>query len=202
MYPLRRGNQEIEYWIYDTKATLMNQNDNTEPTLSSERIYEGRILNLRRDTIALPSGRETKREIVEHHGAVCVIPVLDDGRIALVRQFRKPAEDVLLEIPAGGLEPNEAPIDAARRELIEECGLRAETLTPLWSCFLAPGYSTELIHCFLAENMTETDTNPDEDEIVNTHFYTLDELLPMIDGGSIRDAKTIAGLLSLYRRRQ
>ncbi len=180
----------------------MSETENTEPTLSSERIYEGRIINLRQDTILMPSGREAKREIVEHHGAVCVVPVLDDGRIALVRQYRKPAEQVLLEIPAGGLEPNEAPIDAARRELIEECGLRAGKLTLLFSCFLAPGYSTECIGCFLAEQLTETDTDPDEDEIVDTHFYQLDELLPMIDDGRICDSKTIAGLLALYRRRQ
>lgn len=172
-----------------------------ENTLSTQRIYEGRILNLRVDTVRLASGREAKREIVEHNGAICVLPLLDDGRLALVRQFRKPTDGELLEIPAGGLESDEAPIDAARRELIEECGLRAEKLTPLWSSFLAPGYSSELIHCFLAENLTPTDTNPDEDEIVETELFTLEELLPMIDDGRIRDAKTIAGLLSLYRLR-
>ncbi len=182
---------------------MQNQRDPfDEPTISSERLYEGRLISLRRDTIALPSGREARREIVEHKGAVCIVPVLGDGRIALVRQFRKPAGEVLLEIPAGGLEPNEAPLDAARRELIEECGLRAGKLTPMWSCFLAPGYSTELIHCFLAEDLTPTDTNPDEDEIVETELFHLNDLLPMVDDGRIRDAKTIAALLSLFRRRQ
>lgn len=181
---------------------IMEQNmEHDEPTLSTRRIHEGRIINLREDTIAMPSGRQAKREIVEHKGAVCVVPVLDDGRLALVRQYRKPAEEVLLEIPAGGLEAGEEPVDAARRELIEECGLRAATLTPLWSAFLAPGYSTELIHCFLAEGLTQTDTNPDEDEIVETELLRLEDLLPMIDDGRIRDAKTISGLLSLYRRR-
>ncbi len=180
---------------------LLNDDLNNEATLSTRRIHEGRIINLREDTVAMPSGREAKREIVEHKGAVCVVPVLDDGRLALVRQFRKPAEAMLLEIPAGGLEKGEAPVAAARRELIEECGLQAQKLTPMFSCFLAPGYSTEMIHCFLAENLTTTDTDPDEDEIVATQFYTLDELLLMIDDGQIRDAKTIAGLLALYRWR-
>lgn len=173
-----------------------------EPTLHTERIYEGRIINLRVDTIAMPSGRESKREIVEHQGAVCVVPILDDGRIALVRQYRKATGGELLEIPAGGLEIGEKPEDAARRELIEECGLEAHTLTKIFQCFLAPGYSTELIYCYIAEHLTATDTNPDEDEIVATELYTLDELLPMIDDGRIVDAKTIAALLALYRRRQ
>lgn len=174
---------------------------NLEPTLSTQRIYEGRIINLRVDTIAMPSGRESKREIVEHKGAVCIVPILDDGRIAMVRQYRKATGGELLEIPAGGLEIGEKPEEAARRELIEECGLETHSITKIFECFLAPGYSTELIYCYLAEHLTATDTNPDEDEIVATELYTLDELLPMIDDGRIRDGKTIAALLALYRRR-
>src|SRR5688572_18744005 len=135
-----------------------------ENTLETRRIHEGRIINLREDTVALPSGRTSKREIVEHRGAVCIVPVLPDGRIAMVRQFRKPAEAALLEIPAGGLEKGESPIDCARRELIEECGLRAEQLTPLFECYLAPGYSTELIFGFLGTELHETDIKLDEDE--------------------------------------
>ncbi|MBV9467664.1 MAG: NUDIX hydrolase [Abitibacteriaceae bacterium] len=173
-----------------------------ENTISSRRIHEGRIINLREDTVALPSGREGKREIVEHKGAVCIIPVLADGRIVMVRQFRKPAEDVLLEVPAGSLNQGEEPESCARRELVEECNLHAEQLTPIFTCYLAPGYSTELMFGFLGEDLRETPGTPDEDENLEIETYTLDELLPMIDDGRIRDSKTICGLLALYRRRQ
>jgi ADP-ribose pyrophosphatase len=173
-----------------------------ENTVSTRRIHEGRIINLREDTVELPSGRTAKREIVEHKGAVCILPVLDDGRVVTVRQFRKPAEAALLELPAGGLEKGEEPIDCARRELAEECGLHAQRVAPMFSMYLAPGYSTELIHCFLAEEMGETEAHPDEDENVEVEVYALDELLHMIDDGRIRDAKTVAALMALYRRRQ
>lgn len=172
-----------------------------EPTLESRRIHEGRIINLRIDTIQMPSGNTAKREIIEHKGAICVIPVLEDNRIVLVRQYRKPAEAALLELPAGGLETGEEPIAAARRELIEECGYDSANLTPLFATYLAPGYSTELIHTFLAEDLTETDAAPDEDENVLVEIYTLEELLPMVYDGRIRDAKTVSGVLALYHRR-
>ncbi|HEX8835109.1 MAG TPA: NUDIX hydrolase [Abditibacteriaceae bacterium] len=172
-----------------------------EETIGTRRIHEGRIINMREDTVRMPSGREAKREIIEHKGAVCVVPVLADGRIAMVRQFRKPAETALLEIPAGGLNPGETPAECAHRELIEECGLDAAKITPFFSAYLAPGYSTELIHGFLAEELTETSTNPDEDENVELEIYELSELLAMIDDGRICDSKTLCGLLALYRRR-
>jgi ADP-ribose pyrophosphatase len=172
-----------------------------ENTVSTQRIHEGRIINLREDTVALPSGRIAKREIVEHNGAICVVPILADGRIVMVRQFRKPAEDALLEIPAGGLNPNEDPEDCARRELIEECGLHGGQLTPLFTCYLAPGYSTELMYGFLGEDFAEGEAEPEEDENLEIEMYELEEVLPMIDVVRIRDAKTICGLLALYKRR-
>ncbi len=172
-----------------------------EKTISSRRIHEGRIINMREDTVLLPSGREAKREIIEHRGAVCVLPVLDDGRIVMVRQFRKPVEEVLLEIPAGGLNAGEDPAKCAEREMMEECMLRPTRLTRLFSCFLAPGYSSELIHCFLAEGLEECEACPEEDENLEIEFHELDDLLAMIDDGRIRDSKTIAALLMLYRRR-
>ncbi len=173
-----------------------------EVTLSSERIYEGRIINLRQDTVRLPSGREAKREIVEHRGAVCILPVMGDRTIVTVRQYRKPCEGALLEIPAGGLEKDEDVKDCAARELKEECGLTAGKMTPLFSLFLAPGYSTELIHCFLAEDIEAGEAEPDEDENLEIERYSLEELLPMIDDGRIQDSKTVAALLALHRRRQ
>jgi ADP-ribose pyrophosphatase len=175
--------------------------EHQEITLSTQRIHEGRIINLREDVVQLPDGREAKREIVEHKGAVCIVPVLPDGRVVMVRQFRKPTESDLLEVPAGGLEPGENPIECARRELMEECGYQAGKITPLFEAYLAPGYSTELMYGYLAEDLTPCDTDPDEDENLEIEVFTLDELLPMIDEGSLRDAKTISALLCLYRRR-
>lgn len=170
-----------------------------EPTITSRRIHEGRVVNLREDVVRLPSGREAKREIIEHAGAVCVVAVEDDGRIAMVRQFRKPAETALLEIPAGGLEKGEEPAECAARELAEECLLQAETWTPLFRAYLAPGYSSELMYGFLAQGLSACHGEQDEDENVSVERYTLEELLPMIDDGRICDAKSICGLLAWHR---
>lgn len=178
-----------------------NAHEHFETTISSQRIHEGRIINLREDTVALPSGRHGKREIVEHKGAVCIVPVLEDGRVVMVRQYRKPAEAVLLEIPAGSLEVGEDPLACADRELTEECNYKAGRLTPLFTCYLAPGYSTEIMHGYIGEDLRHLPGTPDEDENLEIQTYTIDELLPMIDDGRIRDSKTICGLLALYRRR-
>ena len=172
-----------------------------EKTIETRRIHEGRIINLREDTVELPNGRLGKREIIEHNGAVCVVPVLPDGRIITVRQYRIACGEPLLEIPAGGLNQGEDPADCARRELLEETGQVAGTLSHLFSCFLAPGYSSELIHCFLAEDLVEGSGTPDEDENLNVEIYTLEELLAMCDDGRIKDAKTLATLNAVYRRK-
>jgi ADP-ribose pyrophosphatase len=176
--------------------------DTTEKTIESRRIYEGRIINLRVDSVQLPSGREGKREIVEHKGAVCVVPLLPDGRVIMVRQFRKPCEEELLEIPAGGLNPGEDPAECARRELTEETNHAAGKITLLFSFYLAPGYSTELIHCYLAEDLSHAEGTPDEDENLNVEIYTLDELMAMCDDGRIKDAKTLAALGTVWRIRR
>lgn len=172
-----------------------------EKTIETRRIHEGRIINLREDTVLLPSGRTAKREIVEHKGAVAIVPVLPDGRIVMVRQFRKPAEDALLEIPAGSLEAGEEPLACAERELIEECGFRGR-LSPLFECYLAPGYATELMRGFLAEDLEDIGATPEEDENLEIEIHSLEEALNIFDKGGIRDSKTICGLLALYRKRQ
>jgi ADP-ribose pyrophosphatase len=172
-----------------------------EETVSTRRLYDGRIVNLREDVVRLPSGLETKREVIEHKGAVCIVPVDSDGNIVMVRQFRKPAEAALLEIPAGGLEIDEDPAACAARELAEECGLAAGKMTPLFKAYLAPGYSSELMYGFLAENLGDATGEQDEDENVEVERYALPDLLAMIDDGRICDSKTICGVLALYRRR-
>jgi ADP-ribose pyrophosphatase len=180
----------------------MDFNEWEEKTISTQRLHEGRIINLREDTVTLPSGKSAKREIVEHKGAVCVLPVKENGQIVFVRQFRKPTEEALLELPAGGLEKDESPTACAQRELGEECGLRAEKMTPLFECYLAPGYSTELMHGFLGEDLRKERGAQDEDENVVVEEYSLQEALHLLDAGKIRDAKTICGLLAYYRKAQ
>jgi len=166
-----------------------------ETTIDTERLYEGRVIHLRKDTVTLSNGHTAQREIVEHRGAVCIVPVQKDGRILLVRQFRKPTEQALLELPAGSLEAGEDPAQCAHRELLEECGLRTANMTPLFQCYLAPGYSSEFMYGFLAQDMEVTTAQPEEDEIIEMESYSLDELLPMIEDARIRDAKTICGIL-------
>ncbi len=165
-----------------------------EETTQTRRVYEGRIINLRVDSVRLPSGRESKREIIEHKGAVCIVPVQDDGRVLLVRQFRKPAAESLLEVPAGGLEEGESPEECAARELMEECGFRPGSLIPIYQAFLAPGYSTELMYAFLARDLKPEKLQADDDENIALESYSLDELEAMIDSFQIRDAKTVAAI--------
>ncbi len=165
-----------------------------EETTQTQRVYEGRIINLRVDTVRLPSGRESRREVIEHKGAVCIVPVQDDGRVLLVRQFRKPAEALLLEVPAGGLEAGESPEECAARELMEECGFRPGSLVPIYQAFLAPGYSTELMYAFLARDLKPEKLQADDDENIALESYSLDELDALIDSFQIRDAKTIAAI--------
>ena len=170
--------------------------DQTETIVGTERIYEGRVVNLRVDTVRLPGGggREARREVVEHGGAVAVVPMADRNTVILVRQFRLPAGKVLLEIPAGGIDAGEGPEACARRELAEEIGRVPGRLIPLFTCFLAPGYSTEKMHGFLALDLQDGAQDPDEDELLELAPMSLDDALAAIARGEIDDAKTIAGL--------
>jgi ADP-ribose pyrophosphatase len=175
--------------------------EKTEKTLSSQRIYDGKVVHLRVDTIELPSGNIGKREILEHRGAVCVLPIMPDGQIAMIRQWRTAAQETLWELVAGGIEEGEAPEACAARELIEEIGYKAGRLTPLFQCYLAPGYSSEMLWGFLGEDLELVGAQPEEDENIELVIEPLEKLLPLIDSGEIRDSKTICGLLALYRLR-
>ena len=171
----------------------------TEKTLKSKRIYEGRIVNLRVDTVELPNGRVSTREVVEHKGAVAIVPLLDHQTIVLVRQYRQPAGRVLLEIPAGTLEKGEDPADCARREVEEEIGYAPGELTEMFHSYLAPGYSTEMLHTFLAEDLQKTEVNRDTDEFLEIVTVSLEDAVKMIDAGEIVDAKSICGILLASR---
>lgn len=173
--------------------------DLTEKTIESKRVFEGKLVNLRVDTVELPNGRTTKREVVEHHGAVAIVPMLDHEKVILVRQFRQPVGDVLLEIPAGTLEKGEDPYECARRELVEEIGYYPRKLSKMFYSYLAPGYSTEMLHTFLAEDLERVGENREADEFLEVLTIDIRDAVEMIRGGEIIDAKSICGLLLASR---
>ncbi|MCS6775792.1 MAG: NUDIX hydrolase [Chloroherpetonaceae bacterium] len=170
-----------------------------ETVIDSVSLYTGRVVHLRVDTVRLPDGRDAQREIVVHRGATCIVPVQSDGTVLLVRQFRLAAGRALLEIPAGTLEPGEDPLACAQRELQEETGYRAGRMQPLFQAYLAPGYSTELIHAFLATELTPVASRADPDEILQLVPISLDRIAESIRDGVLQDAKSIAALLMAQR---
>jgi len=170
-----------------------------EELIESHTIYRGRVVTLRVDTVRLPNGNTAQREIVEHRGAVAIVPLLNHETVLLIRQYRQAVGETLLEIPAGTLEPDESPDACARRELQEETGYDARHLRRLFSQYLAPGYSQEVLHVYLAEDLVLTAQGLDADELVELVPTPLYEVERMIWDGAIRDSKTIAGLLMTLR---
>jgi ADP-ribose pyrophosphatase len=168
--------------------------------IGSREIYEGRVIRLRVDEIEVKDGLNVRREVVEHPGAVVMVPVDNGGRIYWVRQHRWAAKRHLLELPAGTLEPAEDPGSTARRELIEEVGMDAKEWDLLGKFFTAPGFCTEYMHAFLATSLSEAHADGDEDEDIEVVPLTLDESLKAIDDGQVEDAKSIAALM-LYLRK-
>ena len=170
-----------------------------ERVVNSRTIYEGRIVRFRVDTVALPDGSTTMREVIGTPGAVVIVPVTDDGQVRMVRQYRSAIGEFLLELPAGTLEPDETPEQAAPRELAEETGDRAARWQWLSGFFTVPGVCDEYIHLYLATDLTPGHTNQDTDEFIEVVTIPLDEAQVMIREGEIRDAKTIIGLLMAAR---
>ena len=168
--------------------------------LGKEDVYAGKKLKVSVEAIRLPSGRETKREVIRHPGAAAIVPLIAPGVVVLIKQFRYCVGKVLWEIPAGTLEEGETPMECAERELIEESGYRAGKLEPMGGFFPAPGFCTEYLSVFLATELEPCASAPDADEVISAHKVSLDEALRMIDDGEIVDAKTIVGLLKLLRR--
>ncbi|MGI6733912.1 MAG: NUDIX domain-containing protein [Anaerovoracaceae bacterium] len=168
-----------------------------EKTLSSERIYEGAILNLRKDKVVVTGGNTSYREIVEHRGGVALAAVTDDKKMVLVRQFRKAAEKVVLEVPAGKIESNEGedPLLTAIRELKEETGYTASNIEHITSFYTSIGYSEEVIHLYYATGLTPGETDFDDNEALDIVEYEIAELKRMVLAGEIEDAKTIAAIL-------
>ena len=167
-----------------------------EKTLSSQPVYEGRVVRLRVDTVQMPSGRETTREIVEHGDCVAIVAIDADDNVLLVKQFRKPVERELLEIPAGGIEPDEDPVTAVRRELQEEIGYLPKKVERLGGFYSSPGYCTEYLHLYLATDLIPSQLYAEDTESIRLTRVPVSQIPSLIASGTICDAKSIAGLLT------
>jgi ADP-ribose pyrophosphatase len=170
---------------------------NEEKSIKSEQIYNGKVVQLRVDTVSLPDGRTKIREIVVHPGAAAIVPLMNEGEgeekeVLLVEQYRKAVESKTLEIPAGTLEEGESPEDCASRELIEETGFQASKLNKLMEVYPSPGFSSEIIHIFVASGLKKVSNAEAELPI---RFVRLSELLTKIRKGEIKDGKTVIGVL-------
>lgn len=177
----------------------MNKEALMEKKISSEPIFDGRIFSVHKDVVSLPDGRKSTREVVHHvSGGACVVPLTADGRVYIVRQCRYPYADVLTEIPAGKLDPGEAPQHCAERELIEECGVRAGKLTDLGILYPTPAYVDEVIHMYLAEDLTPAQQKLDEGEFLEVEAIPLKDLVEQVLRGEIKDSKTQAALLKTW----
>ncbi|WP_312476027.1 NUDIX hydrolase [Neobacillus sp.] len=164
-----------------------------EKTLSSEEIFTGKVISLHLQNVELPNGKQAKREIIKHPGAVAILAITDDNKVVMVEQYRKALERTIIEIPAGKLEKGEAPALCARRELEEETGYECESLELLTSFYTSPGFADEIIHVFLAKGLTKKENAAalDEDEFVNLEELTLEESLQYVKEQKIYDAKTV-----------
>ncbi len=162
-----------------------------EKTASSERVFEGHIINVRVDTVLMPDGKTAYRDIVDHPGGVGVLAVTEDNKIIMVKQFRKPIEKAIYEIPAGKLDGEEEPLVCGMRELEEETGMKAESFVPLGHMYPSPGFANEVTYLFLATGLYRGEIHPDEDEYLDIELFEIDEVKKMIMNNEINDAKTV-----------
>ena len=167
-----------------------------EKTLKQEYIFKGKIINLRKDEALLPDGKTAAREVVEHRGGVCVLPLTENNEILFVRQFRYPYMEELLEIPAGKRDSyDEKPIDCGKRELKEETGAESDNFVFLGEFYPTPGYTNEVIYIFYADNLKYGETNPDDDEFLDLVKIPFDKAVEMALSGEIKDGKTQSAIL-------
>lgn len=167
----------------------------TEKFLDSKVVFKGNLLNVFSDKVELPNGKVASREYIKHPGAVAVVPITQEGNIVLVRQYRYPVGKVLLEVPAGKLDKGEEPDICALRELEEETGYVAKSIKKIASIYTTPGFTDEVIHLYIAENLTLFNPHPDEDEFLDVGIYSKEEIKTMIADGRISDAKSMLALL-------
>ena len=167
-----------------------------ERLISSQTVFTGRLISVRVDEVELPGGHRARREVVIHPGAAAIVPLLPDGRVIMIRQYRHAAGKVFYELPAGTLAPGESALNCARRELAEETGYQAEHVRLLFSTYLSPGYSSEIIHVFLASGLHQTTQGAlAEDEHLELVVLPLTEAVAMVGRGEVQNAAAICGLL-------
>lgn len=178
----------------------MSDNFHYEETIKSEKIYEGKIIKVKVDTVELPNRSYAKREIVIHGRGVAIVVINDENKLYLVKQFRKPLNKVIYEIPAGIVEPNESIQEAAIREAQEEIGQKPNKLELVTEAYASPGFTDEIISIFLATELEENKLELDDDEYVEVELVSIQDALDMIDSFEITDAKSIIGILYAARK--
>jgi len=166
-----------------------------EKTLATQQIYQGHAVNMRVDTVEKAGGKKTTRDVAEHSDCIAVVAIDEQDNVLLVRQFRYPVDRFLLEIPAGGIDPGEEPIDSVRRELQEEIGYLPRKIDKLGGFYTTPGYGTEYLHCFLATDLVPGRLVAEDTDDIELVRVSLDEIPQLIASGEICDAKSIASLL-------
>jgi ADP-ribose pyrophosphatase len=181
---------------FNTEEALTKK---TAKLLKSEVLYDGKVFRLQRDTVVEPGGVQVERDIIVHPGSVVVLPVFGDGRVLLIRQYRHSVGEFLWELVAGRKEPGETPVAGARRELLEETGYTAKRLRKLMRVVPTPGFVNEWMWIFAAEGLTAGAAQPEDDEDITPQIFTLKQAEKMIERGSLRDAKSICGLLYYMR---
>ncbi len=174
-----------------------------EQQLDSELIFDGRLLKVYKDRVKLPNGHESTREYIRHNGAVCIVPLTDDGNVVIERQFRYPFHRVITELPAGKLDsPDEDPASAAARELLEETGITADRWIPIGALIPTCAYSTEVIHMFIAAELHFGERQLDADEFLNVETIALEDFVEKILRGEIEDSKTQTAVLKAWALKQ
>lgn len=173
----------------------MNEEQIPEKSIYSEYIYSGRIIKLRKDLVILPNGKRANREIVEHPGAVVILAERKQNSIILVKQFRKATEEFLLELPAGTIEPQEELLDCAKRELEEETGYIAQNWQEIIDFYSAPGFCSERLTLFFAQNLIKTKSNTDQDEFIKIIEVNKEKVELLLQNRKIKDAKSLVGIL-------
>ena len=177
----------------------MNNEMLIEKKLSSENVFDGRLLHVFNDVVELPNGHKSTREYIKHQGAVCVVPVTDDMEVVAVKQYRYPIGRVTIEIPAGKLDKGEDILTAAKRELSEETGVESADIEYMGGLYPSVAYTDEIIHMYVAKNLVYGDSHTDDDEFLNVVKIPLAEFAQMVMNGEIQDAKTMAAILKVAR---